>query len=209
MAPLEGDQPGTVGHQGHAFGIGLDLVLQQAAVEAAQLADPAVAQPGQIALGVVVDGRGEPGPFVGDRGERPAVGRDMEVRPAAETGRIGLHREAAAPGQAADPGGGRVVELEGQRGAADVERLLLRARRRQGCAGAGGGQQAEGDERADGREQAQAARRPDLPAAALAPPRPRRAVASFFASSSSNSEASCSIIVPPSWSASTMVTARR
>src|SRR4029450_6607595 len=81
------------------------------------------------------------------------------------------------------------------------------------CATAGRRQQTEDEQRAEEGAQGQAARRPDLPAAALAalglPARWPRAARTALVSSSSNSEASCSIIVPPSWSASTMVTARR
>ena len=62
------------------------LLVDRLAVEAVQLADPAAAQSRQIALGVVVDGGGEPGALVGDRGQGLAVGRDMQVRPAAEAG---------------------------------------------------------------------------------------------------------------------------
>ena len=89
------------------------------------------------------------------------------------------------------------------------------------CATAGGGEapaqavgeQADDEQRAERSERKrQAARRPDLPApplAALGLVRWPRAARTALASSSSNSEASCSIIVPPSCSASTMVTARR
>ena len=63
--------------------------------------------------------------------------------------RIGAHRNAAAPDQAADAGGRRLVALEVQGAAVDFERLLLGPGRRQGRAGTGGGQQAKNEEGAD------------------------------------------------------------
>ena len=209
---LEGHQPRAVGQARHRLGVGLRLARDQPAVEAVQLADAGVAEAREIGLAVILDGGGEPGALVGDRGQGLAVGRDVQVRPAAEMARVGRHHEAAAPDQAADGLGRRVVDLEGLRGGPDLERLLLRHRRRRRGAGAGGGEQADDEQRAEDGAQGQAARRPDLPApplAALGLFRWPRAARTALASSSSNSEASCSIIVPPSWSASTMVTALR
>src|SRR5688500_7779615 len=107
----------------------------------------------------------------------------------------GRQNEAAAPDQAADDLGRRVVDLEGLRGGPDLERLLPRHRRRRRGAGAGGGEQADDEQRAEDGAQGQAARRPVLPAGALPPllPRGARAARISLSSSSSNSEASCSI----------------
>ena len=165
---LEGHQPRAVGQARHALGIGLRLARDQPAVEAVQLADARAAQPREIGLAVILDGGGEPGALVGDRGQGLAVGRDVQVRPAAEMARVGRQHEAAAPHQAADDLGRRVVDLEGLRGGPDLERLLLRHRRRRRGAGAGGGEQADDEQRAEDGAQVQAARRPDLPAGRLA-----------------------------------------
>ena len=103
VMPLEGDQPRAVGQARHALGVGFGLA-RRAACRRGRAAEPIrpSLEPARLPVGVVVDRGGEPGALVGDRGEGLAVGRDMEVRPAAEMARIGRHRDAAAPDQLAD-----------------------------------------------------------------------------------------------------------
>jgi hypothetical protein len=193
---FEGDQQAAIGKPGQGLGVLPGLAGQQQAPGVAQGAPLAVGDAGEVAGLVVGETRGDPAPGVGDGGEARAVGRDHQVGEAAEARVLGAKQQAAAPAQVAGGDLGLVFGIEAQRRGLQLERRL-------GRGGRGEEQQAEKE---GGKGLAQQAGVQDQWTRA-----PRRAPGAAMAAalSSSKSSASFSITVPPSCSASTMVTARR
>jgi len=206
VVALEGDQDRAVGEPGERLGVLGALAGERPSLRVGEGADPGLAEADQPAALVGGKAGGEPAALVGDGDEAGAVGIDQQPGEAAKAPVRRGEREAAAELEGAEPGAGAVLGVERLAPGGDLDRLAG------GVGWARGGldrRQQGGDEQAQKGDRfifrpenksvpfwGQARRR--------AGPRGRWTTGA----SSSNSSASFSSMVPPSCSASTMVTAR-